>query len=206
MALKERFSKVLVDDQFIELDINEIKINDTILISTGEKIPLDGVVIDGIAEVDESMITGESLPIVKEKDALVLAGTILVSGNIKIKVSKTVDDTYLSSLISKVEDIQSNKPRLQKIADKIAELFKLKNIIQNEGIGVGFEDEMRDVSAQMNDAIPTSFDTDISTGSSGGYFDMVGAFKQALQEVKIELDDETCGRFVDATVTKLIYT
>lgn len=75
-----------------------------------------------------------------------------------------------------------------------------------KGIGVGFEDEMKDVSAQMNDAIPTSFDTDISTGSSGGYFDMVGAFKQALQEVKIELDDETCGRFVDATVTKLIYT
>lgn len=123
MSLKENVAKVLVEEKIIETNINEIKIGDTIVISTGEKIPLDGVVIEGIAEVNESMITGESMPVFKSKEREVLAGTILVSGNLKVKVNKTNDETYLSSLIKKVEEIQSKKPRLQKLADKIASIF-----------------------------------------------------------------------------------
>ena len=123
MSLKENVAKVLVDNTIIETNINDIKINDIIVVSLGEKIPLDGVIIDGIAEINEAMITGESMPVFKGKDATVLAGTIIVSGNLKVKVSKTSDETYLSSLIKKVEEIQSKKPRLQKLADKIASIF-----------------------------------------------------------------------------------
>lgn len=75
-----------------------------------------------------------------------------------------------------------------------------------QGIGVGFEDEMKAVASQMQSAIPTSFDVNSSVTGSGSYFGMVEAFKQALTEVKIELDDEVAGRFVDKTVTRLIYT
>ena len=78
-----------------------------------------------------------------------------------------------------------------------------------QGIGVGFEDEMSDVQKQMADAIPQSFDVSASVSgskSSGYQMDMVKAFKQALSEMKIELDDQTVGQFVDKTVSRLIYT
>lgn len=123
MSLKENVAKVLVDNQVIETNINDIKINDIIVVSMGEKIPLDGIVIEGIAEVNEAMITGESMPVYKNGKEEVLAGTILVSGSLKVKVSKTNNETYLSSLIAKVEEIQAKKPRLQKLADKIASIF-----------------------------------------------------------------------------------
>ena len=123
MSLKENVAKVLVDNQVIETNINDIKINDIIVVSMGEKIPLDGIVVEGIAEVNEAMITGESMPIYKNDKEEVLAGTILVSGSLKVKVSKTNNETYLSSLIAKVEEIQAKKPRLQKLADKIASIF-----------------------------------------------------------------------------------
>ena len=123
MSLKENVAKVLIEDKVIETNINDIKIDDIIIVSTGEKVPLDGEVIEGIAEVNEAMISGESMPVFKSKRKEVLAGTIIISGNLKVKVSKTNDKTYLSTLISKVEEIQSKKPRLQKLADKIASVF-----------------------------------------------------------------------------------
>ena len=77
-----------------------------------------------------------------------------------------------------------------------------------QGIGVGFEDEMANVTKQMQESIPTSFDTSTTVNSGSGsnpYFDMVMAFKEALAEMKIELDDEVAGRFVEKTVTRAIY-
>ena len=123
MALQEKKAKVLVEQQIIEKDIHQINLGDIIIVSTGEKIPLDGVVLEGVGIINESMISGESIPVNKNIEDQVLAGTILVNGNLKIKVEKTLDQTYLSSLIHKVEDIQSLKPKLQKIADKIASFF-----------------------------------------------------------------------------------
>ena len=78
------------------------------------------------------------------------------------------------------------------------------------GIGEGFEDEMKEVTNEMQNAIPTSFNTDLNVGSSVGsgssnYYNMVDAFKEALSEMKIELDDEVAGRFVETTVTNAIY-
>jgi phage-related protein len=78
------------------------------------------------------------------------------------------------------------------------------------GVGVGFENEMKDVTEQMQDSIPTSFETDATingaTQGSSAFYDMVSAFKEALYQVKIEMDDEEMGRFVDKTVTRLVYS
>ena len=123
MALQEKNGKVFVNDSIIIKDIKDIKKDEIVIISHGEKIPLDGIIIDGNCEIDESMITGESLPVLKNINENVLAGTLLVSGNIKIKVTCSSDDTYLSSLINKVEQIQATKPKIQKLADKIASIF-----------------------------------------------------------------------------------
>lgn len=123
MALQEKKAKVFENDKVVIKDINEIKENEILIISHGEKIALDGIIIDGLAEIDESMITGESMPVIKKENDVILAGTLLVSGNIKIKVTSNSNNTYLSTLINKVEQIQANKPRIQKLADKIASIF-----------------------------------------------------------------------------------
>ena len=123
MALQEKKAKVLENDKVVIKDINDIKENEILIISHGEKIALDGIIIDGNAEIDESMITGESMPVIKKENDIILAGTLLVSGNIKIKVTNDSNNTYLSTLINKVEQIQASKPRIQKLADKIASIF-----------------------------------------------------------------------------------
>ena len=123
MQLQEKTAKVIQNDEIIEKKINDIEINDILIIPAYSNIPLDGIVIDGLSTVDESMLTGESLPVTINKDCKVFAGTTLTGSSIKIKVLKTVKETYLSSLIDKVEQIQSNKPKIQKIADKIASIF-----------------------------------------------------------------------------------
>jgi len=123
MSLQEHDAKVLVDNKVQEKIIEDININDVIVVGVGEKIPLDGVVIDKVITVNESMISGESLPKTKNIGDNVYAGTIVVEGNTKIKVTNTHNNTYLSYLINKVEEIQANKPRLQKLADKVASIF-----------------------------------------------------------------------------------
>lgn len=123
MSLQEKNGKVLINNEIVEKKINDININDVLIISTGENIPLDGTVLSGDAEVNEAMITGESMPVYKKVNDAVLAGTTIVSGSIHLKVNKTNENTYLALLIKKVEDIQANKPRLQRLADKIASIF-----------------------------------------------------------------------------------
>ena len=123
MSLQEKNGKVLINNEIVEKNINDINIDDVLIISTGENIPLDGTVIFGDAEVNEAMITGESMPVYKKVDDTVLSGTTIVSGSIHLKVNKTNENTYLALLIKKVEDIQANKPRLQRLADKIASIF-----------------------------------------------------------------------------------
>lgn len=123
MALQEKKAKVKEKDTIIEKDINDIKKDEIIIVGTGQKVPLDGTIIDGNCEIDEAMITGESMPILKNIGASVLAGTIVISGNILVKVNKSSDNTYLSMLIHKVEEIQACKPRIQKLADKVAGIF-----------------------------------------------------------------------------------
>lgn len=123
MSLQEKNGKVLINNEIVEKNINDINIDDVLIISTGENIPLDGTVLFGDAEVNEAMITGESMPVYKKVNDIVLAGTTIVSGSIHLKVNKTNENTYLALLIKKVEDIQANKPRLQRLADKIASIF-----------------------------------------------------------------------------------
>lgn len=107
----------------------------------------------------------------------------------------------LSGLTSKIKNFFGIHSPSTLFRDEIGENLALC-------LGEGFTEEMANVTKEMNDAIPRSFDTDATLNgavASNGYYDMVQAFKEALTEVKIELDDQVAGRFVDRTVTKLIY-
>jgi len=106
-----------------EVDINNIKIGDIILIKPSEKIPLDGVVIEGESNVNESMLTGESLPVAKTQDDKVFGATLNQDGIIKVKITQVGQDTVLAQIIKTVEEAQMFKAPIQKLADKIASIF-----------------------------------------------------------------------------------
>ena len=116
-------AKIERNGEVLLLEYNEIKVNDILIVSSGDKIAVDGTIIEGTASVDESMITGESIPIDKNVDDHVIGGTILLSGSIKIKAKKVGKDTLLSNIIGLVKNAQNNQPKIQKIGDKVSAFF-----------------------------------------------------------------------------------
>ena len=113
----------IVGDEIIKTKFDEIKINDILIINAGDNIPIDGKIIWGECTVDESMITGESLPISKKINSEVIGGTLLTSGSIKISVTKVGDNTVLSQIINLVKNAQKDQPEIQKFGDKVSSIF-----------------------------------------------------------------------------------
>ena len=101
-----------------EVSVSELAISDLILIRPGDRVPIDGVVIDGRSSVDESMITGEPLPVTRETGDPVIGGTQNVDGALRVRVTKTGGETALSQIVQLVEHAQSSKPEVQKLADR----------------------------------------------------------------------------------------
>ena len=116
-------AKVERDNKIIEVDFEDILAGDILIVNSGDKIAVDGIVLEGNATVDESMITGESIPITKTINNDVIGGTILESGNIKVRATNVGSDTLLSNIIELVKDAQNHKPQIQKLGDKISSIF-----------------------------------------------------------------------------------
>ncbi len=123
IQLRPTTATLLRNDEQIEVAINEIKINDVILIRPGEIIPIDGTILSGFTSIDESILTGESLPQDKGPDSVVYTGTINFDGSITVVTTKNVDDSLLSQIISLVEHAQGSKAPVQILADKISSVF-----------------------------------------------------------------------------------
>ena len=105
------------------VDINKVLKGNIVVIKPGEKIPLDGQIIEGKSYVDESLVTGESTPIEKNVGDVVIGGSINKDGTFKFKVTNTGDKTVLSQIISMVQDAQNSSPPIQKLADKVITYF-----------------------------------------------------------------------------------
>ncbi|MBP3329648.1 MAG: copper-translocating P-type ATPase [Clostridia bacterium] len=115
---------VLVDENGEwEVPVSMLKEGDTFLVKHGSKIPLDGIVIQGSASADESMLTGESNPVEKQEGDEVIGGSILTGGAIYVKVTRTGEDTTLAKIIRFVEDAQNKKAPIARVADKVAGIF-----------------------------------------------------------------------------------
>ncbi len=110
-------------DSIKDVLTESIKINDILLVKTGEKFPLDAVVIEGETAADESMLTGESLPVAKTIGDTVTGGSLNINGNVYIKVIRIGSDTTLAKIVKFVEDAQAKKAPISKIADKVAGIF-----------------------------------------------------------------------------------
>jgi Cu2+-exporting ATPase len=100
--------------------IDQLAVGDVVLVRPGSRVPADGVVVDGSADVDESMITGESKPVPKEPDSNVVAGTVVAGGSLRVRVSAVGDETALSGIMRLVEAAQASASRAQALADRAA--------------------------------------------------------------------------------------
>ena len=115
--------------EVIEVLTKDVGLGDILLVKPGGKVPIDGVVIEGETWLNESMITGESKPVHKRRGDEVIGGTINGDGSIKIKVSKTGEETALAQIIRLVQETAASKPRVQKLADRAAHYLTLSAIV-----------------------------------------------------------------------------
>ena len=123
LALQPKIARVRRDSEELEIPAAEVRIDDQVLVRPGERIPVDGVVLDGESEVDVSMLTGEPLPkSVKPGDELV-GGTVNGSGVLTVRTTRIGADTTLAHIVRMVEEAQSGKPQIQLLADRIAAVF-----------------------------------------------------------------------------------
>ena len=123
MDLRPRTAYVVRDGIEVEVNIDEVVVGDLVLVHPGEQIPVDGVVVDGRSSVDESMLTGESLPVEKTPGEPLIGGTINKMGLLKFEATKVGKETVLAQIIKLVEEAQSSKAPIQNLADKISAIF-----------------------------------------------------------------------------------
>ncbi|SHE52458.1 MULTISPECIES: heavy metal translocating P-type ATPase [Caloramator] len=121
--LSPKMATIIKDNREIEIPTDEVEVDDMVLVRPGERIPVDGVVIEGKTTVDESMLTGESIPQLKEEGSNVFAGSINKNGSIKFRVTKAKEDTVLSQIIRLVEEAQSKKAPIARLADIVSGYF-----------------------------------------------------------------------------------
>jgi len=123
MSLRAKSAHVMRDGTEIEISTDEVKIGDLVLVKPGEKVPVDGVVVEGHSSVDESMLTGESMPVEKKAGDAVIGATLNKLGFIKFEATKVGKETALAQIIHLVEEAQGSKAPIQKLADKVSEIF-----------------------------------------------------------------------------------
>lgn len=123
LGLQAKTALVIRNGKEVEVPINDVMHGDIIIVKPGSKIPVDGVIIEGSSYVDESMITGEPIPVEKTINAQVVAGTINTSGTFNFKATKVGSETLLSHIIQMVEIAQGSKAPIQALADKISAIF-----------------------------------------------------------------------------------
>lgn len=123
MGLQARTARVNRDGLEIEIPVEDVRLGDFVFVRPGEKIPVDGVVVDGHTSIDESMLTGESMPVEKSPGDLVIGATLNKQGLIQIEATKIGKETALAQIIKLVEEAQGSRAPIQKIADQVSSIF-----------------------------------------------------------------------------------
>jgi Cu+-exporting ATPase len=195
----------------IEVDVDEIVLGDVMIVRPGEKIPTDGLVIKGESSVDESMISGESMPVDKVKGSNVIGATINQDGILYVKATKIGKDTFLSHIIELVEEAQGSRIPIQKLADKITSIFVpviltvslltfLGWIFTSNGVSRALEVAISVLviacPCALGLATPTALMVGSGMGARRGILIRKGEAIQTMKEVKIVVFDKT------GTITK----
>ena len=123
MGLRAKTARVVRAGMEVEVPVDDVRVGDVVLVKPGETIPVDGVVIEGRSAIDESMLTGESLPVEKKPGDAVIGATLNKLGLLKFEATKVGKETALAQIIKLVEDAQGSKAPIQKLADQVSAIF-----------------------------------------------------------------------------------
>ncbi len=123
IRLQPKSATAIRDGKEIVIPIDEVAVGDVVRVKPGERVPVDGIVLEGMSYVDESMITGEPIPVMKKMQDPVIGGTINRNGALKVKATRIGKDTVLAQIISLVETAQGSRPPVQRIADRVVAYF-----------------------------------------------------------------------------------
>lgn len=123
IGLQAKTAHLVVDGEIKDVPVGELQVGDILQVKPGEKVPVDGEVIKGETSVDESMVTGESLPVAKSVGDSVIGATINASGSFQMKATNVGSDTVLSNIIELVKQAQGSRPPIQKMVDKVSSIF-----------------------------------------------------------------------------------
>jgi P-type Cu+ transporter len=221
IGLQPKTAKVIRDEIETDIPIESVKIGDVILVRPGEKMPVDGKIIAGHSHIDESMLTGESLPIPKQKGDNVIGATINQQGLLKIQATKIGAETALAQIIRLVQQAQGSKAPIQRLADQVASIFvptiiglaTLTMLVWWLGIGTDFTTAMMRMVAvlviacpcALGLATPTAIMVGMGQGAEHGIlFKNSEALEQAHQLKTIVLDKTGTITTGQPTVTDII--
>ncbi|MGB7956521.1 MAG: heavy metal translocating P-type ATPase [Candidatus Nitrosopolaris sp.] len=139
LDLQPRMTKVMREGgEEVEIPVEQVREGEVMIIRPGERIPTDGIVIEGSSSIDESAITGESIPVDKEKGDEVIGATINKSGLLEVKATKVGQDTVLSQIITLVEEARTGKAQMQRLVDQVAKYFVPAVLAIATGVGLGW--------------------------------------------------------------------
>ena len=211
LELGAKNATVIRERREIEIPISEVIVGDIIIVKPGEKIPTDGIVVKGESSVDESMVTGESLPVEKKIKDNVIGATINQDGILYIKATKIGKDTFLAHIVQLVEEAQGTKVPIQKLADKITSIFVPAVLVitlltftvwwffsgdLSKSLGVGIAVLVIACPCALGLATPTALMVGSGMGAKNGILIRKGEAIQTMKEIKIIVFDKT------GTITK----
>ena len=211
LELGAKKALILRGKKEIEVEISEIKIGDVMIVKPGEKIPTDGLVVKGESAVDESMVTGESLPTEKRRGSNVIGATINQDGILYVKATKVGKDTFLAHIIKLVEEAQGTKVPIQKLADKITSIFVPAILVitvltflgwfiftqeLSKSLGVSIAVLVIACPCSLGLAVPIALTVGSGMGAKKGILIRRGEAIQTMKEIKTIVFDKT------GTITK----
>jgi P-type Cu+ transporter len=211
LELGAKKARILRNNNEIEIEIHELKVGDIFIVKPGEKISTDGIVIKGYSTVDESMVTGESIPTDKTIKSSVIGATVNQDGILYIRATKIGSDTFLAHIIELIENAQSTKVPIQKLADKITSIFVPGILTLAILTFIGWWFISQDISKAVAVAVavlviacpcalglatPTALMVGSGMGAKKGILIRKGEAIQTMRQVKIIVFDKT------GTITK----
>ncbi len=211
LELGAKKARVLRGKEEIEVDINDVKIGDVIIVKPGEKVPTDGIIVKGFSSIDESMVNGESMPADKNVGDNVIGATINQDGILYVKATKVGGDTFLAHIIQLVEEAQSTKVPIQRLADKITGYFVPAILVLavltflgwwifggnlTIALGVAIAVLVIACPCALGLAVPIALTVGSGMGAKRGILIRKGEAIQTMKEIKIIAFDKT------GTITK----
>jgi Cu+-exporting ATPase len=123
IGLQPKTARVIRDGQAVDVPLTDVRVGDIVFVKPGEKVPVDGVIVDGASTLDESMVTGESLPVHKQADDEVIGATLNKTGSFRFRATKVGNDTFLAQIVTLVQQAQGSKAPIQRLADQVTAVF-----------------------------------------------------------------------------------